>query len=180
MTYDLKKNTIQGWMGDGELLWLYNQACLMSSVVEIGSWRGRSTHALLSGCKDGIVYAVDHWLGSPSERATTHNDATKRDIYAEFMQNVGHFQNLKVFRDESLKACAQFEDRSIDMVFIDGDHQYEATKADIRAWIPKCRRLICGHDFSQGDTKRALTDALVGYGYAYENPRDTTIWSIQL
>lgn len=68
-------NTIQGWMSPEELL---------------GAWRGKSTHALLSG-RSGTVYVVDHWLGTPSERHSAHKDAATQDIYKQFMKNVGHF-----------------------------------------------------------------------------------------
>lgn len=105
---------IQGWMNDEELQWLYTQARRMESVVEIGCWRGRSTHALLSGCP-GIVNAVDHWKGSPDERAAgqPHHDAMSQDIYAQFMANVGQFPNLKVFRMESGDAAEQIAEAHI-------------------------------------------------------------------
>jgi len=34
------------------------------------------------------------------------------------------------------------------MVFIDGDHSYEGGAADIAAWLPKTRKLLCGHDYN--------------------------------
>jgi predicted O-methyltransferase YrrM len=92
MKYNASKNKIQGWMSETELLWLFNTAKEMNSVVEIGSWKGRSTHALLSGCK-GTVYAVDHFLGSVDERETYHAEAKTRDIYKDFMGNVGSFKD---------------------------------------------------------------------------------------
>ncbi len=56
--YEYKDLGIQGWMSLKELNWLYQQAKKCDSILEIGSWKGRSTHALLSGCK-GIVTCVD-------------------------------------------------------------------------------------------------------------------------
>ena len=64
MTYNPEENRITGFMSEPELTQLYKWACECESIVEIGSWRGRSTHALLSGCK-GKVYAVDHFGGNP-------------------------------------------------------------------------------------------------------------------
>jgi hypothetical protein len=138
-------NEIGGWMNGVELLWLFNTAKEMDSIVEIGSWKGRSTHALLSGCK-GTVYAVDHFLGSKGERGRIFAETRTRDVYKDFMANVGNFKNLKVLKMDSAEAVKQFEDKSVDMVFIDAGHTYEETLADIKRWLPKTKKIICGHD----------------------------------
>ena len=142
-----KGNNIQGWMTDKELQWLYEQASHMDSIVEIGSWKGRSTHALLSGCK-GIVTAVDHFKGSLAELETTHLEAKDSDIHAEFLSNVGSFDNLKVIKTDSLSASLRFGNYSVDMVFIDGDHTISGIMVDLLMWLPIAKKLICGHDWN--------------------------------
>lgn len=164
---------IAGWMDDVELQWLHDQAAGMGSVVEVGSWLGRSTHALLSACK-GTVYAVDHFHGSPSERETTHAPAAKEDIYAAFMGNVGHFPNLTVLRGDSPTMAEQFTGQA-DMVFIDGDHSAAGCLADIRAWLPKTRRLLCGHDRAQ----EGVPEALAQSGLKWQ-PGPSSIWFVNL
>jgi len=150
-------------MGPGELSWLYEKAGQMESVVEIGSWKGRSTHALLSGCP-GPVFAVDHFRGSPNELDGAHREATKQDIFALFWKNVGHFRNLVIFRMESAVAAKYFANKSVDMVFIDGCHIAEAVVSDIKAWAPKYRKLLCGHD----GTYRSVQQAIRKCGLAYK------------
>lgn len=173
MKYIQPRPHIDGWMGDDELQWLYEQASLMESIVEVGSWEGRSTHALLSGCK-GIVFAVDHFLGSETERHSNHILATQTSIRRRFDGNVGTFPNLRVFEMESAEASKQFADKSVDMVFIDGDHGYEWVKLDLLSWLPKCRVLLCGHDQPQDGVPRALREILgevkmeVGTIWSYE------------
>jgi hypothetical protein len=143
-------NLIDGWMSPEDLEFLFESAKRMSSIVEIGSWKGRSTHALLSGCP-GTVHAVDHFKGSLAPQASgLAREAARVDIHAEFLRNVGHFPNLVVHRMKSLEAAPGFLDKSIDMVFIDGEHLYEDVKADILAWLPKTVKLICGHDYQIG------------------------------
>lgn len=136
---------IQGWMSDGELQWLYEAAKDCKRIVEIGCWKGRSTHALLSGCH-GTVFAVDHFMGNPSEIDTAHAEAKTVDIYEIFERNVGSFSNLFVLRKDSIEASKHFKDNSLDMVFIDGEHTKQAFKADYETWLPKCSGLFCGHD----------------------------------
>ena len=153
-------NTIDGWMTDAELHWLYDTASGMESIVEIGSWKGRSTHALLSGC-EGTVWAVDHFNGSNSQELA-FTEAKEKDIHKIFLENVGHFKNLKALKTDSITASKQFKDKSVDMVFIDGDHAYEAVKADIEMWLPKAKKLICGHDYPFKGVKKAVDELLDG------------------
>lgn len=140
---------IPGWMGGNEIQWLYETALKMESIVEIGSWMGKSTHALLSGCP-GIVYAVDHFQGSPDERSGSHHEASERDISINFLMYVGHFKNLRLIKGDSIEAAKGFIKKSIDMIFIDGCHMKAAVRADILAWLPICKKMMCGHDFGGG------------------------------
>lgn len=167
---------IEGWMTPKELRWLEMTAATMESVVEIGSWKGRSTNALCRGCK-GPVYAVDHWEGSKAERSGPHAEAVTGDVYAQFMANVGHHENLEPVRGASVDVAHQNGTRfdGTDMVFIDAGHTYDEVKADIKAWLPKTKRIICGHDYNEADVKRAV-DELLG---PVENPVHS-IWVKQI
>jgi predicted O-methyltransferase YrrM len=139
---------IQGWMGQESLKWLANKAKTMRSIVEVGSWKGRSTQTLLENCP-GTVFAVDHFLGSEDERTSTHKEATERDIFLEFWENVGHYKNLVAMRMSSVKAASFFRPGSVDMVFIDGCHNKENVQADLIAWVSIAKVLVCGHDLGQ-------------------------------
>jgi len=158
MEYNVAENKIKGWMNEVDLLWLFNKAKEMNNIIEIGSWKGRSTHALLSGCK-GTVYAIDHFKGSQAE-PRAHAEARTGDIYGQFMENVGHFKNLRVLKMDTAEAVKQFEDKSIDMVFIDGGHSRQEVIGDINRWFPKAKKMLCGHDFPMGSVKRAIDETI--------------------
>jgi len=130
---------IEGWMTFEELTFLYEISKSMNSVCEVGSWKGRSTHALLSGCK-GQVTAVDHFKGSRSDDKTHMGQP-----YPEFKKNVLGFNNLTILKEESVKAAKKVG--KFDMVFIDAGHTYEDVVKDIRAWKGKANVLFCGHDY---------------------------------
>ena len=152
-----KSPEIDGWMSDNELQFLYKTAKDMGNIVEIGAWKGRSTHALLTGCS-GLVYAVDHFAGSKGEEEA-HKEAREdggEKVYNEFMKNVGDFPNLTVLRMTSEEAVKKFKDKSIDMVFIDGEHTGEAVAQDIAMWLPKAKKIICGHDYNWPAIKESV------------------------
>jgi len=166
---------IEGWMGWNELQWLHDRAKEMNAIVEVGSWKGRSTHALLATGRP--VIAVDHFKGSASQINDVHQWAKFNDLYQAFKQNVGRFQNLFVMKMESEKAAEFFKDKSVDMILIDGDHELEMFRKDMEAWFPKCRKLLCGHDLYFMDVGEVLRESELPY--RYENPVES-IWSIRL
>lgn len=129
-------NNIKGWMGKEELQFLYDRAGEMSDIVEIGSYLGRSTHALLSGC-NGKVIAIDTWKGGK----LIPMDGTEYDKFLENIKGVGQ---LTTIIGDSVEISKTIE--PVDMVFLDGDHTYDGVKRDIEAWLPKAKKLICGHD----------------------------------
>lgn len=145
-SFEYKDKGIDGWMTPEELEFLYQSAKKYNRILEIGSWKGRSSDALLSGCK-GEVHCVDHFKGSNDKNDETNSLGKKEDIYEEFIKNVGHYKNLKVVRNSSENAEKELADEKFEMIFIDGEHTYEAVKQDIRLWKKHCTKLICGHDY---------------------------------
>lgn len=142
---DVVASGIPGWMTEGELAILGVLASKSKNIAEIGSWKGRSTKKFLELCQ-GTVYAIDHWNGTSTDQSGFF--AKGEDVYAEFMKNVGHYPNLEVCKGYSAEMAKTFNNKKFDMVFIDADHSYEGCKADIEAWLPKCRKILAGHDYS--------------------------------
>lgn len=139
---------IPGWMTEKEMRWLHEQAKTMGNVVEVGSFVGRSTAALLSGCK-GTVYAVDSWEGDTAGAKPQFVTNDTEGAKTQFLANVGHYPNLVVVHDSSMNAVGQIP--VVDMVFLDGSHDYADVVADLESWFPKCQKLFCGHDFGHPD-----------------------------
>jgi precorrin-6B methylase 2 len=153
-------------MSEPELRWLFDTAKRMASVVEIGSWKGRSTFALCSsGCP--VVYAVDHFA-HPSE-----------PYEADFLKNLAGFGNLHVVHADSVTA-SEFVPPA-DMVFIDGSHDYQSVFQDIRLWLPKTKALICGHDFyANGVTWPGVRQAVMECFGNQDITVCDSIWSVEV
>jgi hypothetical protein len=145
---DYKDPRIEGWMSYCELSWLYLNAKDMNSIVEVGSWKGKSAHALATGCT-GKVYLVENFRGNPKEHP---------EVEQELTANMSSFRNVEVIKANSTEAASRFKDGSIDMVFIDGSHDRRSVFEDIETWYPKCRCLMCGHDFDRDDVKAGISD----------------------
>jgi len=110
--------------------------------VEVGSWLGRSSAFMAveieNSGKDIKFYCVDTWQGSPKSGGY---------MRSRFVSNMRGLDVVPIESDSAL-AADRFEDESIDFVFIDASHEYDAVSRDIAAWYPKVRRggIIAGHD----------------------------------
>ena len=114
----------------------------IDSIVEVGCWKGDTTKELLKTCKE--VSVVDTFEGSPGD--ATSMMAQVRDMHQEFKDNVGEHENLTILKGSSVDMAPKFD--KVDMVFIDAGHEYDEIKEDIEAWLPKCDKIISGHDYS--------------------------------
>ena len=130
--------TIAGWMtpGEGALLFSLAAACPHGgTIVEIGSWQGKSTVLLGLGAmlSDGVrIYAID-----PHEPYLDYPEGA----LPVFLANIARFDLTAAVTplvERSEKAAASFE-IPIDVLFIDGDHSEAGVMADIRVWLPKVR-----------------------------------------
>jgi hypothetical protein len=68
-------------------------------------------------------------------------------------------------------------------MFLDGDHEYEAVVADIKAWLPKARRLLCGHDYGHPDypgVARAVDELFADRVVLADPGTLHTIWTVDL
>lgn len=150
-------NGVYGYLPQQDIQFLFSVAAALptrGTLVEIGSWMGLSgitmANALYSTRNmDARIYCVDTWLGSPEHQ---NFDFIKHDeMFRIFLANLrGTRADLLVrpVRAPSLEAAARFRDGSIDVLFIDGDHSYEACLDDMLHWLPKVRPggLVVGHD----------------------------------
>jgi len=126
-------------------------------VVEVGAWHGRSTRALAN--VKGVVYAVDHWKGSVGEARFDGIDPDAE--FATFKKRTADLENLRIIRMDSVSAAKRFS-KQVDMVFIDASHDEVSFRADVEAWLPKTRKILCGHDYCDmwPDVKKVVDELL--------------------
>jgi predicted O-methyltransferase YrrM len=170
---------IPGWFNEE---WLYDrmigQAPSNATFVEVGCWLGKSTAYCASRireCGKAIsFYAVDTWLGSPSEpamvEAVARAGGSVYDLFRANMEAVGVVDAIRPLRLPSVAAATLFANGSLDFVFIDADHTCAAVQGDIAAWRPKikCGGILAGHDWNTyGSVQQAVT-AMLSRDFAVE------------
>ena len=116
-----------------------------------------------------------HWLAP-----------TPRWVFDHFLAAFHACQDLRpdcefrYLRSDTREAASQFEDDSLDALFVDADHRYEFVRADIVAWLPKVKPggLIVGHDYWNKDpgVVRAVDELFAG---RHELIPQTRIWHLK-
>jgi len=118
-------------------------------IVEIGSWKGKSTVALARGASkvhNEKIYAIDPHKILPEE-------GYQEDTEAEFRATIkqGGVDDRVVPLIMTSAEAARGWDKPIRLLWIDGDHRYESTKLDFTLWEP---HLVEGGILAMHDTIR--------------------------
>src|SRR5262249_29650597 len=103
-----------------------------------------------------------------------HYDIDHRNLFSQFKANTSSLANIETIRMDHAEAEVPCDP---DMVFIDGDHRYEAVKRDILKWQPKLKSggLLCGHDRNWPGVEQAIQELLPSW-----KPGPGTLWSCQI
>lgn len=136
-----------------------------ATFVEIGTWKGKSLMYLAEKVKESgkniKIIGIDTFEGSESTPTMGDNvemqSISSDYLYETYLKNIEPLKDIiTTIRGDSRVVYKQFADQSIDVLFIDGDHSYEAVKKDIELWFPKVKigGIISGHDYTE----------LYGYG----------------
>src|SRR5579872_2736926 len=123
---------------------LTRRAAGPAPIVEIGTLFGWSTHIIvLNKLRGQKLYTVDNYSWNPlGISPDAHHLATQRAL----ADAVAHHNVVQVKADKN-SFYENYSGEPPALVFLDANHSYEETKADIQ-WALKVRtRIICGDDY---------------------------------
>lgn len=138
--------------------------------AEIGVEQGLYSRRLMELNPGLKLFCVDPWQAYQGYRE--HVSQEKLDGFLEITKKRLTGFNYEIIRKFSTDAAKDFEDESLDFVYIDGNHEFSHVVADICAWYPKVKKggIISGHDFiSRRDPMYLMhvVDAVTAYTNAY-------------
>jgi SAM-dependent methyltransferase len=130
--------------------------------AEIGTWKGDFTAKLLGRTRPRQLYLIDPWAyrqestykhamyGDRTPGEQERLDGIYESVLNRFSAEIESGQ-VVVRRLRSTDAAADLEDDSLDWVYIDGDHTYEAVKSDLQTYlrVVKPGGVLAGDDYGQ-------------------------------
>jgi hypothetical protein len=122
----------------------------MNTAIEIGSHMGEGLQMLASTGLFNKIHVIEPFEGE--EEFNEMFGWSWDEVRAEWELNTRHFKDIiKLHESYSYKVADNFIDGTIDFVYIDGDHNYEAVKRDIQLYLPKIKDggIIAGHDYHE-------------------------------
>lgn len=140
---------VDGWLSEAQGRALFEAAAATTgrgAIVEIGSWKGRSTIWLAAGAKLGgrRVFAIDPHVNSREDP-----DAATLADFRRNIEQAGLSDVVEPLIISSADAATLFEG-PVELLFIDGDHSYDAVLRDAELWLPKLAEgaTVMFHDVS--------------------------------
>jgi len=143
------ENVEAGWSGHRYFAYDLFTNLKPGLVVELGSYVGTSFFSFCQAVKDSnlstSLFAVDTWKGDK------HIDFYGDEVWELFNKIKNRYYkelNTNILKTTFDQAVLSFEDDSIDILHIDGEHTYNVVKHDFDTWKSKVKNegIILFHD----------------------------------
>ena len=119
--------------------------------VEIGVSWGEN---IVDYCEAGLeIYGIDPWQNSRDnfykKIVSIKGGRTIDEVYEIAKERTKDYPNCHLIKKLSMDALDDFPDRSLDFVYIDGNHGFGYVAMDLQQWNRKVRKggIIAGHDY---------------------------------
>jgi FkbM family methyltransferase len=123
-----------------------------SHFVEVGVWKGMSACfmavEIINSGKNIKFDCVDTW-----EYVDTQSEIGEHqfeNLFEIFKKNIEPVKDkIGIVKSLSWDGAKNYEDHSLDFVFIDAAHDYESVTKDLQSWFPKIKKegIIAGHAY---------------------------------
>jgi predicted O-methyltransferase YrrM len=163
---------IPGWFHEGSAALMYEmmRADPPRTVVEIGSYLGRSTVffglALQGVNPEGRVVAIDPHTGDRQQLEGLEIERLATfDLFRQHCRVAGIDALVDARVAESLEVARDWTE-PVDLLYVDGWHSYEAVAADGRAWLPHLspHGVVVFDDYVAYPEVRSAVDELAASG----------------
>ena len=170
---------LQGWGSTEPIFRTLLAEIRPKLIVEVGSWKGASAIHMAALCKElGIagteIVCIDTWLGNWQNWSRKSGTGSREDLrlvngmpmlYFQFLSNVksqGHADIITPLPLTGVAGARLFHDFDLrpELVYLDGDHEYESALFDLRGWLDRLagNGVLLGDDYNWPGVRRAVEE----------------------
>jgi hypothetical protein len=172
-------HSLEGWFNmEQQYLELLDATPEGGTFVELGCYKGKSTSfigvEIHKRKRDINFFAVDSFQGATN--STDANEVKAYDGISEieesYTYNIAQIGNkIKTIVSLSHEASQYFDDKSVDVLFVDAGHSREAVMKDIDCWLPKMKPngIMAGHDYTAWEGVNQAVTEVFGAPHKVEN-----------
>ena len=145
--------------------------------AEVGVQEGLFSRYILTYWGGRKLLSIDAWEYLPSDEYVDIANVSQNQqdlLYQITCERLSVFgDRSQVIRSWSVEAAMQVPEASLDFVYLDAGHSYDAVMEDLKAWSPKVKPggIISGHDYLDGNlpegnfgVKRAVDEFFASCG----------------
>jgi MMP 1-O-methyltransferase len=146
---------IEGWLTPAEATGLFEIASSLPKdtiVLEIGSWKGKSTYCIAMGLKKGIIHCIDPFNAAGEDGSKEIYESTKGEIsllsqFQNNLRNIPGSVSINIHKGYSHEFVGTIP--NIGLLFIDGDHSIDGCKFDFENYSIAVSRngFVAFHDY---------------------------------
>lgn len=125
-------------------------------AVEIGVWKCGYSSQIYRRLAPKTIYGIDPYAIFDVDLPDARLSSSLMEKHYNFAKRVFSKMGGDIIRKKSLEAVDDFDDGSLDFVYIDGDHSYESVSKECPAWWSKVRSggILSGHDYIEGNAQK--------------------------
>jgi len=144
-------------------------------VVEVGVYGGASLLPIVEICQktNTKIFGIDPWEKlNVTHRMTPGGQQISVDncnsnqlktvrLHLENIIKIESYEEaITLIHDFSQEASIQFKENTIDVLYLDGSHDYDAVLGDLESWFPKIKRggVLLGDDWNWLGVRTAAQD----------------------
>lgn len=135
---------------------LLNFLNLKGRGAEIGVRKGDFSECILRDSNLSLLFSIDPWKEFDRNIYQDIANVSQEEYDKMYEIVLNRFKKYgsrsSVIRKASFEASGLFEPGTLDFIYIDANHSYEACKLDLEVWWPKLKKkgIFAGHDYLDG------------------------------